>query len=1611
MTKQKNNSQRPKILRNLLFVLIFFLSMPIFAQQKESFYWDSLHEISGKNSFFPVTLCDSTDAYIFFESVDKSRQEIKISWKHKKGSLDWSKTFSLNDSFKYSAANVPDLYSAAISPSGAVALSVLDSSTAKSLVRVYLSEDHASSFSSFEFPASEKTVTSSRIFASGDSGFILFVSLGEGRQTPMESSFSLLYSESSDGKNWSPLKSFEASESIANAFSPFFVKIRSRDFVFFEGWSGKDFTTSLIYAAFRENERDSKWSEPFLVTDESSMLDSSESYLNFKNFRPFVLSDGEETKMIWERTSKTGNSASIIVSPLSDDGKITDRNDVELLSEFGNARRPSLFLFKNKFFALWFDDRNGHNNVHLSENLGVQWAEVDSVLLRQDKSSEHSFPCPLTFMGEREFLSLVWQEEKDGRQTIRILDEDFNVALPELSAKNFKAKKRSNIKNPSVRVIMPKDSSGIAGYSSLWTFDSEQQPEKDMLGAQFKTVTDNLIQAKIPEGLEGDQILYFKAAVLDKAGNWSDTAVLEYYFDQTAPKKVREISYEKDEWGFASSNDIAFSWKNSDESDDVAGYSWSLTKIASLDKKLAVTRRKKFAISYEESEVLLSSILDENAQNLSKAKIPSSKIQGTKSSVSFRNRDNGLYVFSVRAIDSVGNAGEPESCVLFLNKYRAATLISKVDAQSDDLGNVYITISGQEFSYDGEISQVLFTERQSGEKYVFNLKDGDYSVKKIKNENEQIVGIKIEGMKAGNYTVQIRHSERGLSAWGKALLIKENGTVKYEKVYNFEPVWESVPLAIKEFSIESERILFYIIMLFILLGILVCSRGLVLTAKDIFKIRKDVVSIVTGENMSEELERMESKIKVQFSLRMKFGFAITALLLFIVAGVALAIGYQMSNTQERILIAGLKDRVKVVMGNMSSGVQSYLDDGREKLVELGAIVNQVDNFAESKFATILSHEIDGKTLSDGSRPLDYVWATNDDEILQRINESVFDAGTVRFTPADNLYKAKCNELNSEAKILVADLELRTTDIDSAVIFKKLNELSASRFSSYPDMSDTALDSSVTEYYFFWPVMYQKGNDRENFLQAMIIMQVSTETLLKQIESSQRIVMSIAFIAGFVAAIIGLFSAFSLSSLIVLPIRRVVSHVKKITETENKLLLEGVEIKITSHDELRTLGDSVNEMTKGLVKGAKDEERAKIASQRAAIEREKAARAQAEEAKARAEAAEMSIMNLDGQAVQKAFIPLVSEGTEKETVAELKEKEIQLYGYYEGTDAVSGDYFDYKKLDDRWYAFIKCDASGHGVPAALIMTIVATIFRRYFADWKFEKNGIKLNLLAADINDFIESLGLRGKFAAMMICLFDTKTGDVYTCNAGDNILRVFDSVEKKIKVITLHEAPAAGPLPSFLVEMKGGYKVEKIKLKANDVLFLYTDGIEESTRFFRNSDFEIIACDEGGLKDGDVHATHKKGEKSEQMEPSRVQDVIESVLNRKKYVLKKYHAPIADEKLEFDFTKCEGTIEDVIIALTAVEKVFRMYKKPGSKGRVEKTEMDLDGKRKTVIQISGDGIKIDRKIDAFLKKYFNRYDYYCSNQVDEGETNYIYYTGVNEDVQADDLTLLAIKRM
>jgi serine phosphatase RsbU (regulator of sigma subunit) len=400
----------------------------------------------------------------------------------------------------------------------------------------------------------------------------------------------------------------------------------------------------------------------------------------------------------------------------------------------------------------------------------------------------------------------------------------------------------------------------------------------------------------------------------------------------------------------------------------------------------------------------------------------------------------------------------------------------------------------------------------------------------------------------------------------------------------------------------------------------------------------------------------------------------------------------------------------------------------------------------------------------------------------------------------------------------------------------------------------------------------------------------------------------------------------------------------------------VDITIKSRDEIAVLGNTINDMTRGLVKAAQA-------------------------------ASDLSI----GKEVQKKFIPLELDREGNKLTSGYKDtKNAHFFGYYEGAKGVSGDYFDYQDLDGRYYAVIKCDVAGKGIPAALIMIQVATMFLNHFKQWKPTEKGMHIEDLVYQINDFIETLAFKGRFAAFTLCLFDSQTGLVRFCNAGDNIVHLYDASEGRMKTLTLPETPATGVLPNFMVQSKGGYTVQTLTIDHGDILFLYTDGIEEAKRRFRDPAFNEIICTEGPTDT--PHENHVSGQADEEMGPDRVSAIVNAVMNKQLYTLHKWHNPEGDGKdLSFDFTTCGGKVEEVIMSMVSVEKMFRCYRDPRF----------TDESR----------VLVDKKIDAYLKEHFLQYRTYCSyTREAPGNDAYMYYTRLKEDDQYDDLTILGIKR-
>jgi hypothetical protein len=292
-----------------------------------------------------------------------------------------------------------------------------------------------------------------------------------------------------------------------------------------------------------------------------------------------------------------------------------------------------------------------------------------------------------------------------------------------------------------------------------------------------------------------------------------------------------------------------------------------------------------------------------------------------------------------------------------------------------------------------------------------------------------------------------------------------------------------------------------------------------------------------------------------------------------------------------------------------------------------------------------------------------------------------------------------------------------------------------------------------------------------------------------------------------------------------------------------------------------------------------------------------------------------------------------------------------------------------------------------------MVGVATIFTTYFQGKTFKGNDFKLDTLTANISDFLEKRGFKGLFAAFIIGVYDSKTGDTYVCHAGDNIVRVYRPAMGAVDKITLPGAPAAGAISGDQFDLSQVYKQSRIHLDQGDILLLYTDGFEESSRARRGSDFKQLH-EKRMVKERDGKETLHDEALVEQLGEDRIKEATEAIMAGRTFTLVKQDDPLGPEtKYTFDFSKLDAGPEDLVIGLAAVEKVFRLVPDPQVTNK--------------------DQVIIDAKIDAVLSKCWDGYERFCGDvrpNPDIKHAEYLFYGQIKEDDQYDDLTMMIIKR-
>jgi len=150
--------------------------------------------------------------------------------------------------------------------------------------------------------------------------------------------------------------------------------------------------------------------------------------------------------------------------------------------------------------------------------------------------------------------------------------------------------------------------------------------------------------------------------------------------------------------------------------------------------------------------------------------------------------------------------------------------------------------------------------------------------------------------------------------------------------------------------------------------------------------------------------------------------------------------------------------------------------------------------------------------------------------------------------------------------------------------------------------------------------------------------------------------------------------------------------------------------------------------------------------------------------------------------------------------------------------VGGDYYDFITIDPCRLAVIVADVSGKGMSAALLMaSLRAALISEVGPQLRLEK-------MAAKLNDFVHSSSASNKFITFFFCELDRRTGVIRYINAGHNppIIIAKDGTVARLDPTGF----CLGMFPAVT------YEVSQVTLAKGEMVVLFTDGITDA----RNKD-------------------------------------------------------------------------------------------------------------------------------------------------------------------------------
>lgn len=1555
--------------RGLLCALLALIGLPLAGQ---ALFWERPVElVSGARIRHSLSASGGGLMIVAWqEIIPRSRGAdegtISLSLVASRDGKAWSKPnkgFFPPITYKGLSAGIePRVYSVAVDSKGLILVAVARSERG---IAILQSADGGQSFQTAAVLQAGEVLVAPSLYESASGGFILLAARASAPQGG--DPITLVCSTSSDGRSWSAFAPLvpPGEPGAGLQLQPDHAAYQGRDFVVYQSQDER----LAYHLYFKESVDGGRTWEParaittrpqFGATVASTRYGPGE----FSNQRPRLTALDDGLALAWERNLLGDNRPQVFFCRLGLTGE--PAGQIEQVTTGASAVFARIVPFRGRIFVLYADSAAGGSRVTLVEKKRT-W-EVQF----QDRRGSSQFPHAAV-LGDS--LYFFWEREEGGVTALVDLSPDTSVDSPRLTAADPAPGSASRRGTATVEWTRVEDSSGVREYRYSWSLAAGGRDVVKKTGS-VAGVSASLLASSID--LDQDGAWTFTVSAVDAAANVSPALSVSFVRDTTPPGAVAFSGFPAGAVTPLPSNDVVLSWTSADP--DVLSYRWESQRVGANEEEYRATPPAL------------------------RPPPPSQSVQATERR--FQNLENGVWAFTVQAVDAAGNVGPATTAFAFLGNYVPLAVVWSVLENTDELGSVTLGIRGKGFLTAGRIQQVVLDVDgrapwdmtfQPGDEGFVIVSDGGITGPRLTNASP-----------AGLYRVGIVHPTRGPDPWfvpGFRFRFKSPGTVK---IGNFElPLPDWIAGNIPRITVSVDALLVVALVAFLVVLAILAARRVAAIAHEGAVMSAEIVALIEGRpsaGMEERKKRMKELRRKGAGLRVKFTLLVVVLVILVVLIVAVPLGYQMTNNQQTVLASGLSKQSEILIGSLTSAATVQIKLAAQGYADMANVPASRRAMTEALYATVSGPSTDPAANAEPDFLRDYVWASDEARWQTRR-----DAGT--FQPAretvddqlarDGVALAFQQEIDGKLAEALGPMVAQYRDTlalvralqgkTDAASIRRYNEafsalapkrgeiekalaeqLAALKpFRSYPAFETR---TPVDTYVFYYPIVYFAPDD-QYYYHGMVRLAVGTRAIREAIGQAQLGLLRTTGGIALLAVALGVLGAIILASITVTPIRRLVKGVAVIRDTEDKEQLKGHSISVGTRDEIGLLAETVNEMTQGLVK-----------------------------------AAAANKMLLLGKDVQKMFMPLEKDKQRKKTSTAAEETRLfEMYAYYEGAKEVSGDFFDFRKLDDTHYAFIKSDASGKGVPAALIMVEVATLFLNFFRDWQKRKVNVlgikdakvrehamselqRVDALVYTINDMVEEREFSGLFATLLVGVLDLETGTATVCHAGDRDLHIFKNSERRMVVSKLPMAPAAGMMSSKNPDerLRAKFNQAQLRLEKGDALFLFTDGFEDARRHFRNASLEIVPCDEPGLKEHEDHlGTHEKGADWEGLGVPRIEEIVNAVFTRERYRLIRHHLA-SPEELTFDFSTCAGNVKEAVLALTAVEKVYRLI--PDSNAGDENK------------------VVVDSRIDEFLKGHFTQYAQYYSHRAAGEGGAYITFTHLREDDQYDDLTILVVRR-